>query len=264
MGKLKSFFGNWIVRNILGAIVVLAVLIGGAAIGLGIITKHNRELTVPDLTQMKVSDAVFEAHQAKMRVEIVDSVYVRRLKRGYVYKQNPAPGSKVKEGRRIALTINAVNPKKVSMPNLVGYSMRQAKAELGTRGLVLGKLIYVSDMATNNVLRQLCGNAEVEPGEPIESESVIDLVVGLSPEDNVTSVPDVRGLKVGSAVDAIQENSLNVRKIVYDKTVATYEDSTKAFVWRQSPEPSETTLRMGSDVSIYLTTDLAKKPVKFQ
>lgn len=263
MGKIKSFFGNWIVKNLLGAAVVLAVLVGGAAIGLNLITGHNKELTVPDLTAMKVKDAEFEAHQAGMRTEVVDSVYVKRLGRGFVYKQNPAPGAKVKKGRRIALTINAVTPKKVSMPNLVGYSMRQAKAELGTRGLLLGKLMYVSDIATNNVLRQMHGNIEIEPGTPIESESVIDLVVGLNSDDNMTSVPDVRGLKMMSAVDMIQENSLNVRKVVYDKTVQTYEDSTKAFVWKMTPEPSEQPLPMGSDVSIYLTTDLAKKPIKF-
>ncbi len=260
MGKIKAFFGNWIVKNLLGALAVVAVLVAVASVSLNLLTGHNKELVVPDLTDMRVKDAEFEAHQAGMRTEIVDSVYVKRLKRGYVYKQNPAPGSKVKKGRRIALTINAVTPKKVSMPNLVGYSMRQAKAELGTRGLVLGKLVYVSDMATNNVLRQLHGNIEIEPGTPIESESVIDLVVGLNPDDNMTSIPDARGLKMMSAVDLIQENSLNIRKVVYDKTVKTYDDSTRAFVWKMSPEPSEHPLPIGSDVSIYLTTDLAKKP----
>lgn len=261
--KIKAFFGNWIVKNLLGALAVVAVLVGTASVALNLITGHNREFTVPDLTDMSVKDAEFEAHQAGMRTEVIDSVYVKRLKRGYVYRQNPSPGAKVKKGRRITLTINAVTPKKISMPNLVGYSMRQAKAELDTRGLVLGKLMYVNDMATNNVLRQMHGNMEIEPGTPVESESVIDLVVGLSPDDNMTSVPDARGLKRNSAVDVILENSLNIRKTVYDKTVQTYEDSTKAFVWRQTPEPSSDPVLMGSEVSIYLTTDLAKKPVKF-
>jgi len=27
MGKIKSFFGNWIVKNLLGAVVVVAVLV---------------------------------------------------------------------------------------------------------------------------------------------------------------------------------------------------------------------------------------------
>ncbi len=259
--KLKAFFGNWIVKNLLWAAVVFAILMGVAYFALNLITEHNKELTVPDLTDMKVSEAEFEAHQSGMRTEIVDSVYVKRLRQGYVYKQNPSPGAKVKRGRRISLTINAVTPKKVSMPDLVGYSMRQARSELVIRGLIPGKLIYVKDMATNNVLRQLYRDQEIEPGTLVESESVIDLVLGLNPDDCMTSVPDVRGLKLMSAVGLIQENSLNISRITYDNTVKTYEDSTRAFVWRQSPEPSDQLLRMGGTVSVWLTADIAKKPL---
>ena len=179
-----------------------------------------------------------------------------------MFKQDPIPGSKVKKGRRISLTINAVTPKKVTMPNLVGYSMRQAKAELSTRGLVLGRLIYVSDIATNNVLKQLKGNHEIEAGEEIESESVIDLVLGLNPEDNTTSIPDVRGLKLNSAIDAVHENSLNIARVIYEKDVKTSEDSISAFVWRVVPEPSELPCLMGEEVKLYLTTDIARKPVE--
>ena len=254
---------KWILRNIVLAIVFVVALVVVINLLLGMFTNHGETITVPDLTSMSVSEASREAGSHKLRVEVTDSIYVRRMAKGAVYSQNPKAGSQVKKGRRILLTINALHSKKVTMPNLVGYSMRQAKAELGTRGLVLGKLVYVNDIATNNVLRQLHGNMEIEPGTPIESESVIDLVVGLSQEDNMTSVPDTRGLKRSSAIDLIQENSLNIKKIVYDTTVKTYEDSTKAFVWRQAPEPSELPCLMGGDVSIYLTTDLAKKPAKF-
>ena len=52
------------------------------------------------------------------------------MKRGAVFSQNPKPGSEVKKGRKVSLTINSVLPKKVTMPSLVGFSMRQAKAEL--------------------------------------------------------------------------------------------------------------------------------------
>lgn len=263
MNMFKKIFGNWIVKNILAAIVFVAVVVGASAFFLNRVTRHNEELTVPDLTSMSLSRAEFDASQAGLRVEVVDSVYVRRLKRGYVYKQNPLPGSKVKNGRCISLVINSMTPKRVTMPNLVGYSMRQAKAELSSRGLVLGKLVYVKDIATNNVLRQFHDGREIEAGVEIESESTIDLIVGLNDEDNTTCVPDVRGLKVASAVDVLHENSLNIRKITYDKDVKTAEDSTNAFVWRQTPEPSDLPCPMGSEVSIYLTTDIARKPASF-
>ena len=190
----KGFFSNWIVRNLLTAFVIAAVLIVGAMIFLNVATKHNQELMVPDFTNMTVAEAEVAAAQACMRVEVTDSVYAKRMKKGAVRDQNPAPGSKVKDGRRISLTINALNAKKVTMPNLVGLSMRQALAELQSRGLVLGKFIYVEDMATNNVLRQLKGNREIAPGKMIETDTEIDLVLGLNPEtDAETYVPDVVG-----------------------------------------------------------------------
>lgn len=259
----KGFFRNWIVRNLLLALVIVVVLIAGAVLFLNVVTKHNQELVVPDLTNMSVGEASAVASQAGMRVEVTDSVFVKRMQKGAVYRQNPAAGAKVKDGRRIVLTINAVNAKKVTMPNLIGYSMRQAKAELLSRGLVLGRLIYVKDMATNNVLKQLRNNKEIEPGAQIESESVIDLVVGLNSLDNRTYVPDVYGLKNSRAVETVQEHSLNVKSLRFDTTVKDYDDSLNAVVYRQVPEPSDSvSVGMGEEVVLYLTIDQKRVPVR--
>ena len=252
MSKTKSILNNWIVRNLLIALAVVVVLIVGAMIFLNVFTKHNQELSVPDLANMTLDEAQAVAEEAGMRVDVTDSAFIKRMKRGAVYRQNPAPGSKVKKGRRIALTINAVNPRQITMPDLIGYSTRQAKAELLSRGLVLGKLIYVQDMATNNVLRQLHQNLEIEPGSMVESEAVIDLVVGLNSRDNVTFVPYLAGLRNLSAVEAIHDHSLK-----------DYEDSLNAVVYKQMPEASDSiSVNMGSNVDIYLTLDHTRVPVR--
>ncbi len=222
---------KWIIRNILWAVVIVVVLIAGAVIFLNVVTQHNRELIVPDFTNMTVSEAEALAADAGMRVEVTDSVFAKRIRKGAVRDQNPAPGSKVKEGRRISLTINALNAKKVTMPNLIDLSMRQALAELQSRGLVLGKLIYVRDMATNNVLRQLHGNREIAPGTTVETDTVVDLVVGLNPDTEAsTYVPDVVGKRYMSAVDALHKQSLNIKTLRFDDSVKTYEDSLDAVV----------------------------------
>jgi beta-lactam-binding protein with PASTA domain len=261
--KGKDFPGKWFLKHLVAAFIVLVALIVGAIIFLNVVTQHNKELIVPDLSNLSVEDARVEAEKNKMVIDVTDSVFVKRMKRGAVYRQNPAPGSKVKQGRRIALTINAVNAKKVTMPNLVGFSMRQAKAELLSRGLVLGKLIYIQDMATNNVLKQLYRNNEIEPGTMIESESVVDLVVGLNGHDFATYVPDVIGLKYMSAVDAVHDNSLNISKLRFDKTVKDYDDSLNAMVYNQEPEPSDSVqVNMGEEVTLFLTVDVNKIPVR--
>ena len=256
---------KWLLKHLLAAFILVIIMIAGAMVFLDVATKHNQELTVPDLSNMSVEEADSVAALNDMVIDVTDSVFVKRMKRGAVYRQNPAPGSKVKSGRRIALTINAVNAKKITMPNLVGFSMRQAKAELLSRGLTLGKLIYVQDMATNNVLRQLHDNLEIEPGSMIESESVIDLVVGLNGRDFVTYVPDVSGLKYMSAVDAVHDNSLNVKNLRFDKSVKDYDDSLNAMVYRQTPAASDSIhVKMGSDVTLFLTLDAHKIPIREQ
>lgn len=261
----KSVLGNWIVKNLLIAFAVVAGLIACAMVSLNVFTKHNQELIVPDLANMTLAEAQEVATQAKMRVEVTDSAFVKRMKRGAVYRQNPVPGSKVKQGRRISLTINAVNAKQITMPDLAGYSTRQAKAELLSRGLVLGRLIYEQDMATNNVLRQLYKGKVIEPGTQIESESVIDLVVGLNSTDNVTFVPYLAGLRNLSAVEAVHDHSLNVGTLRFDETVKDYEDSLNAVVYMQVPEACDTiSVGMGENVNLYLTLDHSRIPVRVE
>lgn len=250
----------WLLKNILGAAAFFVALAIVANVLLGIFTHHGKVLEVPDMVGMSVRQAGHVADSAGVRVEVVDSIYVRGMAKGAVYKQSPAAGASVKRGRRILLTINAVVPKKVTMPNLVGYSMRQAKAELSSRGLNLGKIIYVSDIATNNVLKQQLRGRDIQAGRSVESGSNIDLVVGLNDSDNRTYVPKVIGMKYIRAVDVVHENSLNISKLVFDESVRNYNDSTNAVVYRQSPGASQAPTPMGSDVTLYLTVNPERIP----
>lgn len=258
----KPVPGMWLLKHLLVAVVVVALLVTGAYFLLKSVTMHGEEISVPDFSNLTVAEASDLAASKEMKVEVTDSVFVKRMKRGAVYRQNPVPGNKVKKGRRILLTINAVNPKEITMPDLVGHSMRQAKAELLSRGLVLGRLIYEHDIATNNVLRQLYDGKEIEPGTLIESESVVDLVVGLNTVDEVAIAPYLPGLKYLSAVEAVHDHSLNVGYVVFDETVKDYEDSLNAVVFFQKPMPADTIpVHMGDSVSFYLTLDHSKIPV---
>ena len=253
-----GFFSNWIVRNLILAVVFVAVLLVGINILLSVGTQHNKEITVPAFTNMTYEEAVYNAQRVGLKVEIGDSVYVRRMKKGAVFSQFPKSGSNVKKGRTISLTTNAKTAKEVTMPLLVGYSMRQAKAELASRGLNLGRLIYVNDIATNNVLKQLHNSREIPAGTQIESGSTIDLMVGLSGDDNRTYAPDVKGLKYLRAIDAVHDYSLNVGKVNFDKGIKTYSDSLNAVVYKQAPSTSGGPLTMGAAVSLWLTTDEGK------
>ena len=57
------------------------------------------------------------------------------------------------------------------------------------------------------------------------------------------------------SVDAVHDNSLNVKKLVFDKRVKTYADSINAIVQKQTPSPSNAPVIMGTDVTLYLGPD---------
>lgn len=244
----------WVVKHLSIAVAIFLVLLFSAKFLLNKGTNHGEHISVPDFMGLTFKEAQAVAEETGVRIQIVDSVYAKKG-RGLVREQNPAPGSQVKEGRRVLLTMNAFGVKKVAVPNLIGYSTRQAMAELDTRGLSLGKIVYVNDMATNNVLKQRYKGRNIEPGAMIEAEASIDLVVGLNSGNNQTVIPDVSGKRSTDASREINEYYLNVRSLRYDKTVKTYEDSVKAVVYKQAPEASELPVKMGTEVTLYLRVE---------
>lgn len=257
--NIRQFFSNWIVRNLLLAVLAVAAVVGVSSLLLNIGTQHNREITVPDFTNMSYTEAVRAAGAAGVRVTVADSVYIRRMKPGVVYMQTPKAGDYVKKGRRIRLTTNTMVPKTVPMPALVGASLREAKAELARAGLTLGRLVYVRDIATNNVLRQQRGGVNIAPGTKVASGTAISLVLGLNPEDSQTYIPNVVGKQYLRAVDILQENSLNIGRLVFDSSVKSYADSVSAVVYSQRPADVQTA-PMGSEVSLSLTVNPDKMP----
>ena len=256
----KGILSNWIVRNLLLAAAVVVGLLLVAQVGLGLLTRHNRTVTVPDFTNMTVAEAQQVARNGHVGVKVTDSVFVRRLGAGVVYRQQPKAGATVKKGRSIFLTINSIVPRKVVMPNLIGYSLSEARSELNNRGLALGKLNYTQDIATNHVLRQTVRGKNVRPGDLVVSGSDVDLTLGLSNDERPTVVPRVIGQKYISAVDALHDRYLNVGRVRFDSGIRTYADSINAVVYQQ--DGLGQTRKYGTPNNLYLTLDTGKVPAE--
>ena len=89
---LKKVLKSRITKHVGLAIAIFLFILFVSQNMLSCITKHGKELVVPDLTNITVSEAVSIAEDSGLRVEIGDSVYIRRLGRGLVYSQNPPAG----------------------------------------------------------------------------------------------------------------------------------------------------------------------------
>ncbi len=262
MNFLKFLISRFFLKHLLIAISIIVFMSIIVLLFLRIYTRHGQAFSVPDITGLSIPEADSILTARDLRYQIVDSVYNANLTRGSIIDQNPRPEFKVKENRTIFLTINAFNPEIIRMPNIVGVSLRQAKAIVQTAGLNIGKLTYIPDIAVNNVLQQKYKGNVIEEGDSIVKGSQIDLVLGRGLSNEKTAAPDLVGLYFEQAKERITHRYLNLGAVIYDASFEDAEDSINAFIWKQKPEFNEDAMmNLGSSVDIWLSADSTKLPL---
>ncbi len=253
----RFIFSKPFLKNLIFAILLVIILLFGSFYSLNLITHHGEGLSVPDFTGMTIKQVTKEAKNKNLRFNVIDSVFNAPGKKGTVFSQNPPANFKVKEGRTILLTVKTFNPQRIPMPDFTGVSLIQAKADIETYGLKIGKLKYIPDIATNNVLEQMYRGKPISPGTLIEKNSIIDLVLGLGKSNKITIVPDLNGLTFNDATQNTADHSLNIGILIYDHTIESSQDTTNAIIWKQSPGKN-TQITIGSPIDIWLTLDMNK------
>ena len=258
--RLKDFLGflksPWFLKRLIIYVAIIILSVVSVFLWLKFYTRHGQQINVPELRTMDEQTVAKICESRGLRYEIIDSVYTSTAKPGAVVEQNPPANFKVKKDRIIFLTIKAYTAEKTLMPALVGVHIVQARADLETAGLGIGRLSYRSDIAKDNVLEQRLGGKIIAPGTSIDKGSRIDLVLGTGEgDDNAkTSVPDLLGLGLESAGLMAAGSSLNIGVALFDETVVTAEDSLKAVVYKQSPRVGRA-VNAGTEIDVWLTTD---------
>lgn len=168
------------IKNVIIIVCLVVVLAFAAHIFLGIFTHHNRHEIVPDFAGMTLAEAESAGRGGKLRIEINDSVYREGVAPGVILAQRPEASTQVKSGRRILVTINAMHPRMVSIPNVTGVSLRQATNDLQTAGFRVGEIVYRPDIANDYVLEARFDGRPVTRGGGLKAPygSGITLVVG--------------------------------------------------------------------------------------
>ena len=215
---------------------------------LPLVTSHGESITVPDIVGLGYDDLEEFLTDRDLRFEInSDSGYSSEYPPLSVLKQYPESGQKVKENRKIFLTLNAVNPPEVRMPNLVDGSLKNAEMVLESYGLIRGEIIYEPDPARNAVLDQLFEGESIEEGSPIPKGSMIDLVVGDGIGRQIFEMPDAVGLEIEEARILMLGSSLNLGEI-YSVDA---EEEIPGTVIKQSPESGEM-VKIGRSVDLWV------------
>ena len=247
--------GNFISRKwliivkhlaIIGSI-FLVITLGFFYIHLPMVTNHGESITVPDLEGMPMEELDNFLVKRRLRYEVSDSSYSARYDPLTVLSQFPEPGAKVKENRKIYLTVNSFIPPSTRMPDLIDRSLRNAELELSSHELVRGRILLKPSPFENAVLEQRFEGEEIEPGTKVPKGSVIDLVVGDGFGRRNFQLPNFVGLPVDEAMLSIVGMDLRVGRMINEGDTP----DIVGFIYDQSPDEGSL-VRVGDAIDLWI------------
>lgn len=212
-------------------------------------TNHGETITVPNLEGMDVDkiEGFLSGHD--LRFEISDSSYSEDFPPLTVLQQFPKSGSKVKENRKIYITLNRVTPPTVPMPDLVDRSRINAEVVLKSNELRRGHIILEPSPFLNLVKEMRYLGKPIEEGTRVPKGAVIDLVVGDGNGRSDFRIGNLIGDSYETALFKLQGWNLHLGSVEIPAGVDT--TGTSPVVYKQYPEINEQ-VRVGDPVDLWL------------
>lgn len=167
-------------KQLLFAVVGLAIFIFVVFKWLKVSTNHSQKIEVPNLEKMDLVEVEKTLKELDLNLIVIDSAsYNSNYPKKSVIDQDPEAGDYVKEGRKIYLTLNPSGYANVQIPDLYGKTKRQANSQLIAIGFRLSaNEIYVSDIAKDVVRGLRFNGKDLNPGDKLPKNSVITLKLG--------------------------------------------------------------------------------------
>jgi beta-lactam-binding protein with PASTA domain len=211
-------------------------------------THHGETITVPNVEGMAFDKVVSFLEEHDLRYEVSDSSYSSDYPPLTVLKQVPVSGSRVKENRKIYLSINRLTPPTVPMPDLIDGSLINADAVLRGSELKRGKIHLVSGPFLNVVKEMRINGKMIAPNTRIPKGTIIDLVV-MDGGSKDLPTPNVIGMTLEDAKIPLLGSNLSIGKV----ELVGIQDTTgvKVVIIRQNPAPQEN-IRVGDIVDLWI------------
>ncbi|MBT1706183.1 PASTA domain-containing protein [Chryseosolibacter indicus] len=239
-------FGGLLINIAIATFIIIGACVVYFYVYLPKVTNHGESITVPNVEGMPFSKVVSFLEDHDLRYDVNDSSYSAEYPPLTILKQVPAAGAKVKENRKIYLTINRVNPPTVQVPNLIDGSLINADAVLKGSELKRGKIELVRGPFLNVVKEMKIQGSTVTAGTRVPKGTIIDLVV-MDGGSNTLPMPDVMGLSLEDAKIPLLGSNLIIGKIT------TIGDTTgkRPVIIKQNPAAQEN-IKVGDIVDLWI------------
>jgi len=140
--KLKIRRINHFFNIVLGALAMLVVALTSAFITMRLAI-HGREVKVPNLTGLTLSDASKQTRSLGLRLNLENRFYSPNTPPGHILAQSPAPGVTVRRQWIVRVT-ESLGAQQVAIPDLLGQSERTASINIRRLGLEPGVVAHVA------------------------------------------------------------------------------------------------------------------------
>lgn len=244
--------GGLFMHVILAVAIVILLCIFYFYLYLPHITNHGESITVPSVEGLPITkvEAFLASHD--LRYEVNDSSYSADYPPLTVLKQYPAAGAKVKENRKIFVSVNRKNPPTVKMPDLIDGSLINAEAVLRGSELKRGKIRLVRGPFLNVVKEMQVEGNKIAPGVLVPKGTMVDLVV-MDGGSNKLPSPNVLGFTFEDAKVNILGSNLNIGN------VHLLGDTTGGVILKQEPTPGQE-IMVGDVVDVWIGKEGTEVP----
>ncbi len=241
---------------------MIAVVVGFSLFSnwfLGCFTNHGESVQVDDFTGMELSDAKRQARDKDFEFVIMDSVWTEGKPSGIILKQTPKPLSRVKEGRKIYVTVTG-NPDAYRLPDLKlsAYDFDRYSKKLAMNGVKsrIKERVYDRKQSENSILYfyhdgKKITEREVKSGYYVMPGDVLEFVV-TEQLSNELQVPDLVCMNFSAAEFLVSSSNLIIGTVNDEGAIS---NQSTAYVSRQEP-PAGEPIQMGGQITVWVTQTL--------
>ncbi len=246
-GKLSAVAILAIVASAIVVLVLLGILLVG-----NILRQPKKEIVVDDFIGKSYFDEV-PVHPNINNYEVkTESGYNADYPEGYVYNQDPAPGSKIKLKGTLTLYIS-IGAREESVPAMTpGENANLVRSRLEKAGF---KVVEVEESSLD-VKQGMVIRLTPEPGSKVKYGSEVTMYISSGePAADPIDMPNVTNMEQGSAIDMLVDAGFDRNKI---KVEEVNYPAKKGVVVAMSPDYN---LKQLPDVNIILTVSTGYQDV---
>ena len=207
------------------------------------------EMKLPNFVGDRYEDIIADNENNDNYNFIIEWEHNTEFEAGVVCEQSPDPGTKVKPGQKVTITVSQ-GQKKITVPNVYEKSFELAKTELEQSGFVVVEEYKTHEtIPEGDVIETLPLALETAP---IGSEIIVYVSMG-KPSDPVT-LPDLVNIFEEDAEDELRGYGLKLGKVTYRYS----ETIRKGAIISSDPSATNTRqVERGSAVNIVVSLGMA-------